>query len=959
MTERSLLIRCAQADRYFAVGMDFPSARVFDIVTGDLVAVVDVPARNRASLAVVSLTSLSLGSVDAGTKQKQRGNMRKCKDHVADDVPRAIFVAAGLSNGTLLLHNVVKDEFVGHICVSDTQRAIISMAFSSQYLFCVTADRLLHVIDCVRGERTVSGLRVQQDPGAIAVTQDIDPAAGAADSYVAESSFRIFVSGPTNAVYGLRIHNTPTGNDENNSKNASGTSLERLVTFASHASRTDIAWMGGTSKQPIVVTSSAQEGVVRVWDARPSVDGHTIASRCRRSLVCGQRIVDICVREPMNFSESSSNVPDTAEGNKGRKGAGRKINEDDALVVVTTFTGSVLVWALGYSVLTSIAEPLPRPPTFQLVSQDDSARLLFAALLHPSGTADNSFSQWGISLLLLRGRFATPQFDVIDLCDAASKAVKVKEKSAGRARATWYVGGGHIPVFFVPSDTQLKSGDVATSHTDLETVDNAWATHGHQQHRRLVLAARAMKATTEGFVSPVTYHASSVADLPTKRLTLEQRLKQLQIHAAKSVAVEQHEEQLQQQNVLGLATIPLYQALHANDTSAVMELLTVASRTNSNMRATIMALQLPYCLQLLQILSQRVRGASPCSPLFQWVDAIIRYRGMEMYCAQKEFQQKEPSSGTRSASVCNELNQASPPKDFVAPLLHQYSKMTALYDQIASMYGRLSIFKSVYPSERDAFADSHDGITFPVIFEERRNLDETPNIYRIGRKRDVLLSKRVKNGGRKKAAEKLEKAMSGKKKRKAFVEADDEGNVGGQEDDEDLDFETLDQMVLSDGNGSNEDVNDNANGEDDAADEGEEGREEDDQRDAKRARREEHVKMVAESERGSSYGAESQRSGEEDFSSGSDDVLDSSVEEGDSDDEDNDDSDGSDGTESSELQNDDTSSNDDDDLDEEHDVDEEMAEALDERMNGQDSSNGSDSDDRQEMRRYKRAKPDH
>lgn len=983
MTERSLLIRCTQAGRYLAVGMDFPSARVFDVATGNLAAVVNVPAQNRFSLAVVSLTSLSLGIVNERMEQQQSTRKRGKEGRKTDCTLYTTFAAVGLSNGTLLLHNVGKDELVGHLCVSDTQQAVVATAFTGHFLLCVTADRLLHVVDCIRGERIVTNLRVQHDASAIAAVEDVVTSAGR-DDFIPESVFCIFISGPTNALYRLRIGNNATSGDVGGVHSAVAASLDRLITFASHTSRTDIAWMGGTPQQPVVITSNAQEGAVRVWDARPSLDGSTATSRCRRSLMCGQRIIGISVREGASSGDDRgldgmNDLPSAA--NNGAKGEGDigRMSDGGALVVVTTFTGTVLVWMLGRSLLVAVAEPMPRPPTFQLTSQDESGRLLFASLLPGANAADGSSSSACSSLLLLRGRFAVPQFEVLDLCDAMSKAVKLKGSAAARRRTALVAGGGEVAVYFVPSDTQSKASADLVAYNDLETLDNAWATHDQQQQRRILLAARATRAGTEGFVPAVSYHAKSVSELPQKSLTLEQRLKQLHV----SESNESTAGQQQQQHALGLATVPLYQALHANDTSAVMELLTVASRSSGDIRATVMSLQLPYCLQLLQLLGQRVRGASPCSPLFQWIDAIIRYRGVEMYQVQQDLKQKSAVSSSDGATKGIKPDQPSPPKDFVAPLLHQYRNMVSLYDQIAVMYGRLSIFKSVFPSERNVSANSHGDIIFPKMFVEKKYSGGLYSTATTERKVDSLSSKRRKSrkdGNKKKGARPSSKSKR-KAKKGAAASKENEEEDNDMDSDEELDLDALDQMVLSDGDVNEEDdVDDNNSGTDDeeegnseVSDEEEEGDEdatEDDEEDEgdaihkkKRARGEQTTAMVAESERGSSYGMESRHSGEEDFDSGSDEEVGVAAAPSDgSDDEESADDSESDSTSSGRSGADDIPDGNFDDDDDEDDLDEEddgigsdVAELLNNGRNGDDES---DDEERHELRRYKRAKAD-
>ncbi|ESL11004.1 hypothetical protein TRSC58_01255 [Trypanosoma rangeli SC58] len=873
MAERSLMIRHALAGRYFAVGMDFPSARVFDVATGSLAAVVEVPPRSRTSLAVVSLTALALGTIAA--PQSAEGEAEEKAINVVG-VAGVCYAAVGLSNGTMLLQNVARDEVAQHLAVSDTQQAITAAVFCGHYVFCVATNRSLCVIDCLRGESVASHLRVQHDVGAIAVMEDVaqDTPHG---PHAKGPVFLVFVSGPTNAVYTLRL--SSSGLAQN-----TGATMERMVCFASQASRSDFAWMGGTRKHPVVVTASAQEGVVRVWDASPTVSSQTTSARCRRSLLCGQRIVDVSVHGP-------------ATPHDGTDSHRNSVDSGEAFVVATTLTGAVLVWNLGNTLLTPLADPVPTPPTLRIVSKEISARLLFGAFMQSeAGTLP--------PLLVLRGRFAMPRFEVVDLREATRKA---STTSSTAAAVSVLVEDG--AVYEMPTGSQAgRGGEIDAVHADMEVIDRAWATHCRQQQQQQRLAARATYTPSEGFVAPVSFHAKSVKDIPQKSLTLEQRLKQMSLASTTS-----SQQQQQQQHALGLATVPLYQALHACDASAVMELLTVASRSAADIRATVMGLQLPYCLQLLQILAQRVRGANSRSPLFDWIDAIVQYRGVEMYQAQQLFKQQQTEKqsaplgssnngvdGTPPPATASEAAtpkaKPSPPKDFVAPLLHQYRNMTALYDPLAAMYGRLSIFKSVRPSERGAFTNSDTGIIFPAMFTEIRCAGGEYRVLRVRSKRDPNSSKNKKRGAM---------ALLRKAQRLAAVEEEEaaaankmHAGASDDADEEDLDMDALSQMNL------NEDTSDDA----EAA--------------PGRRARQKQAEMIAEVDRGSSYGIDaSTRSSEAEFDTASDDDVHSAAD-GDSDDEEDDDSSSS----SSSSGVSDTDMLDADDDDEEYGDDEDEAE---------------------------------
>nr|CCC48695.1 conserved hypothetical protein [Trypanosoma vivax Y486] len=856
MTERFLLIRHAQVERYFAIGMDFPSARVFDVATGALVTVVSVPQRSRTSLATVSLTSLALGMCNEHVPKQRQQNRKEDNQQMDDHAIRTCFTAVGLSDGTVLLHNVAKDVLVGHIPVSDTRQPVTAMAFCGKYLFCLLMNSFVQVVDCMAVERVAKNFRVQPNAGAIAVVEEQGATSAicqeAGDGSPLESVFRIFVSGSTNAVYTLKIGRSATQENDVACHRVASASLERVVSFASQASRSEMAWMGGTQQCPVALTANAQEGVVRVWDASASCSSSAAVSRCRRSLMCGQRIVNICVREAVDCVDT--NLTESTVEARTTSGLGSKISSSEALVVVTTLTGSILVWVLGTTLLPAVAEPIPQPPTFQLVSQEEAGRLLFAALLGRT------------SLLLLRGKFAVPRFDVVDVCSIPENVrVRPRSMKSSLAWATTALGtAGDVALCVLPMKGKPGGrGEDTVTHAELEVLDHAWATHGRQQRRRILLASRAVNTSTEGFVTPTLPHAKSVKDLPLKNLTLEQRLKQLSISSTAELFPQQ---QKHQQHALGLATVPLYQALHANDTSAVMELLTVASRSASDIRATVLGLQLPYCLQLLQILSQRVRGASSRSPLFQWIDAIIHYRGVEMHQVQRQYRRQgtllkpgEPSrnkaEGDNKGSEVPCLGHHSPPKDFVAPILHQYTNMIALYDKIATMYGRISIFQSVRPSEQGVFTNSDNGIVFPSMFTEIRCAGGVYRSLRVRSRKDS----RVPRRGRSARGEDGDEALALiRKARKIATRHAAEAGGDGDEDDvgagDDLDIGALDNMVLSGSSGSDED-NLGSNMDDGEEEELEGGKR---TRASKRIRVEKEMEMLAESERGSSFGVESQ-----------------------------------------------------------------------------------------------------
>lgn len=249
-----------------------------------------------------------------------------------------------------------------------------------------------------------------------------------------------------------------------------------------------------------------------------------------------------------------------------------------------------------------------------------------------------------------------------------------------------------------------------------ESMDAIWAAYREAAHN------------TESFRVARVASAASVQDLPVNQLTLEQRLQQQQTRGGVGAttttplsALPPLSDHAASHNpsvgggggggALGLATVPLYQALHADDVTAVVELLSLAAVASPRgMYDTARSLQLPYCLQLLQLLSRRLgvisapaaRGEASVSwmggglaatslqsSLLAWVDALVECRGVEMYRAQCASQEQQNES---AAAALSPAPISSPPRDFLAPLLHQYRQYNTQYDKLATLYGRLSVF---------------------------------------------------------------------------------------------------------------------------------------------------------------------------------------------------------------------------------------------------------------------------
>ncbi|GET89492.1 hypothetical protein, conserved [Leishmania tarentolae] len=877
MTEKWLLLKCDYAGQYFIVGTDFPAARIFNTATSSLAAVVELPLRRRTvSLAALTLTSVAIRQVEekeALASRREGGALAGDPREALLDKKVAIYYAAvGLSDGTVILHDVGRDVQLAHVQVSETQQPIISLQIDGGYAFCLAANHVLYVLPI---QNAASGpclrLCVQPHASSIAVTTlaAMDTATGttastASSATVPHRVFRVLVLGPTNALYEVRalVNNSScnrsgamAGPATTNTAVTPQMHATKLLAFPSQGTSAEFAWVsnvvpsavsagdggGGVSDTPVslpAITASAQDGVVRIWDVRyapqtssasasllsTDVDNvaaasSTVVARCRRTLLCGQRILNVSV------------LPDTPNGSR-----------KDNYVMVTTLTGSVLLWSLGDALLPPVVEPVPLKPDVVLVSAVAAGRLLFGALRPASGgpghaaASDNPLHS--IEMILLRGRFALPMFETKNVGDAVeeasraapaalsesvattdaavgSKKARAAKVNADNARRTALgalalgVAGTNASVATVvelPLNamhasmlTDQRDAEYLLQHTtDAATssfvvMDTVWAAHQHQ------VAAKASQYMTDAFKPLQLYHAKSIQELPVKQYTLEQRLQQVareeaaamlrrkQLTTGSAEDVEEESgtddplEERQRGNTkvsrsvvshhaLGLATVPLYQALHANDTSAVMDLLSISARSEEGMRATVLSLQLPYCLQLLHVISERLgmcskavekvkpasqNDAGDCaestipyataeqdgrtsstlrdsdtadvaarsadakggsgssaalrggvaafsihSSLLEWIDAIVHYRGSELLAVQREWDTREAAG---QASEATPPTLVSSPKDFLAPILHHYESLCSQYDKLAVLYGRLSIFKSVRPSEKNEF----------------------------------------------------------------------------------------------------------------------------------------------------------------------------------------------------------------------------------------------------------------
>ena len=275
-------------------------------------------------------------------------------------------------------------------------------------------------------------------------------------------------------------------------------------------------------------------------------------------------------------------------------------------------------------------------------------------------------------------------------------------------------------------------------------IGAGWATHSADAHR-------AMVTSTEEFSSPTMYQAASMKELPTGGVTAKEADKALARVLGKkkdktdngdAAADEAEAEEALlkgkkgrggDMGALGLAVIPLYQALHANDKALVMELVTLASRSQADIIATVRKLALPYALQLFSILSERLVALGQMDhPFHAWVAAILQARGVEMLSPE--------NARVLQSKGC------SHPKQFIAALRNNYSAMLETQDRLAVLYGRLSIFNAVKP-RADAAANGRN--THATI--RKGTVGADPAIFPNCFKEVVERPQRARGGGLKRS----------------------------------------------------------------------------------------------------------------------------------------------------------------------------------------------------------------
>lgn len=843
MSEKFLFLLSASSERYFIIGTDFPCARVFDCTESSLACSL-TPSKYRHSPSNIALTAVAVGSSPFGVDRSLLKSGATALD--------SHFAAAGLSNGSVILHNVTANEPLGDISVSSTQQPVISLCFAGGYLWCLCEDHTVYLIRLSSpGEGVCFHFDCQSSTASALAVRLI------CDRESSEEFFDVLVAGTTTAVFRvttLEGSSSTSGLGRDGKTRSACFHCEKLLSFASHGGAVKHALLRPTN---VAATSSPQDCTIKLWDVQcsnqrngMSTEGiSALSARCRRTLSCGQRIADFSVLE----------------------GSSR------CFVSATTFTGAILIWDLGSALLPSTPEPLPLAPSVILYSAAAVGRLLLCRLVGFGSGTNVKENPDTLCAIVVRGRFAFPHFEMLcvgKLPSAARGTTKPQQQRSKLAllSSLAVASSSEVALREVPLSRPLQetlelqeeaiskgAGARDAAFTAYEAVDSVWG----KQHVAAV-AARSNLTAAVSFPPTKVHRAGSTADLPVNQLTLEERIRKFS--TSTNYGGDHQRPDLEEGSGsaprLGLATVPLYQALHASDISTVMELLSVAARSEDGIRSTVLNLQLPYCLQLLEIISERlgirsrraVSGAqsgtsaitgggdlgtvSSRTPLLLWIEAIIHYRGLEMYQMQVEYDKEQcrADAAQERSSTLHGVN--SPPRDFVAPLLHQYRRMTSIMDSIATLHGRLSIFIGVRASEKNKFVNRSrkmlssnldvghdtvgsgylaDDIVFPLMFAEIASRRRGNYSVRVHNKASLAAKKRRLHGRDAELMRRAKKLAGGtKKERNGLLGAED--NVWDDilaektQEDGEVDLEAMEGMDLDSSDSSEEPDSDDDRG---------------------------------------------------------------------------------------------------------------------------------------------------
>ncbi|EPY22934.1 hypothetical protein STCU_08025 [Strigomonas culicis] len=650
-------------------------------------------------------------------------------------------------------------------------------------------------------------------------------------------------------------------------------------------------------------------------------------ARCAWTLQCGQRMSTL----------SALLYPSPARQPSQETAPGAAARAYQLFLSASTFTGYTFCWTTEGTVAradggsgggSNADVVLPLAPNYVLYTQDTKAKLVYATLFAaPSNPTAEGPSSDGkavsfeddVRVGLVRGRFAFPHFETVTIASLKQEADALKRRQTTRGRAQQapraiaaalgFRTASNMEVVEVPASLSPAAGapldDATAAEEDASRTDAAQNAFQQMDAHILFIqekykrAQRAAMANSESFAAIVPVQAKSIKDQPLQKMTLEERLRYLTLATADDAdAVEAgkplNEAAAVMKRPLALSTVPLYQALHVQDSSAVMELLSISARSAADRKQTLLHLHIRYVLQLLLVLSQRLgvcdvgsraAGAgreqpedgtlvvggglaaiSARSPILEWFHAILHYRGMELYALQQEMNgakrtraadrdETRPSPAAQESAggdAAAEREKAadplpsSAPKEFLAPIYHQYKQMSNMYDTLAVLHGRLAIFNSVRPQEKynffnrerqlrssnmemeanrmnqfqaqsrherlskkkqrtgggapmlnkTNFGGTRDDILFPVMFTEVRTQKAGARVVRV-KSRLAMERKRHLRQNTDKAMYIAMRQQAALEKKKATGAADDDDpdailNLGGGADDDDLDVDGMD-----------------------------------------------------------------------------------------------------------------------------------------------------------------------
>jgi hypothetical protein len=688
MTERALLLKFSATEdgRYFAVGTEAPTAiRVFSTATSGLVAVCSaLPADVAHSQRTIGhrrgdaelLTALSIGAsaFAAGPTAAATGDdaaTAVAAVEASAGHTSAPLVVMGTSIGRVTVFDVLagKPRFsVGH---SDGMGIAVVAAAVGRAASATAAPVVLVVTSrgALHAFDAATGAPVARSVPIAPATKSLCFLPSATSAQAPGGL--ILAGGSQPVVYGVaRL-----------ADHINGAPLQPLVMLGSQTTGCDFTWVSPSGSS--AVTAAFEEGAIRVWDTRPTdaAMGATVFStsdRCRRWLhTDGLRICGVSVLEA----------------------AGR--------IVATTVSGTVLVWTVSSegSLAFSATDVTPMRPSCVFTSAPPTARVsgrLLAALLLPHAPR---------SIAMVRGTWGTPLVQL--------------------------VGPAGLEAAALQPDTA----------TELPLPQAQKRKHQQQQHE--VLAGdrvEGMAVEEEGAVAPPP--VQNLQGMGRQRKRAAGALKGLTLPAAGAIAFPKAEiHRAADVSHLpgsaggaldsdatsgGGATAALYQALHARDAPLVTELLVAAGRTAAGREATVMALELPYVVQLLELLAERLAAAGLRSPLHAWVNTIMLRRGAELrdLAAGSLLDGADPAKTTRTSVDGGATAAGTDVCAALHPLLDRYRRLlSALQHRVAFYAGRTSIVRSIRP-DTHATATGKTGLNPYVGTFAARFTETTAGVFR-------------------------------------------------------------------------------------------------------------------------------------------------------------------------------------------------------------------------------------